>query len=68
VDRAVSLAQQLLHDYKTQIASLELLPSQGGVFEVTLDGALIFSKRATGRFPEPDEIKPHLERRSSAAA
>lgn len=64
----MSLAQQLLHDYKTRIASLELLPSKGGVFEVTLDGALIFSKRATDRFPEPDEIKAHLERRDSAAA
>jgi selenoprotein W-related protein len=64
----VSLAQQLLHDYKMQIASLELLPSQGGVFEVTLDGALIFSKRAAGRFPEPDELKTHLDRRVSAAA
>jgi selenoprotein W-related protein len=64
----VSLAQQLLHDYKMQIASLELLPSKGGVFEVTLDGELIFSKRTAGRFPEPDEIKAPVARRAGAAA
>jgi len=28
----------------------------GGEFEVTIDGRLVFSKRATGRFPDPEEI------------
>jgi selenoprotein W-related protein len=28
----------------------------GGVFEVVLDGATLFSKHETGRFPEPDEV------------
>ena len=28
----------------------------GGVFEVTLDGALIFSKKAAGRFPDHAEV------------
>lgn len=32
------------------------MKSSGGVFEVTIDGRLVFSKKATGRFPEPDEI------------
>jgi selenoprotein W-related protein len=33
-----------------------LIRSSGGVFEVVLDGANIFSKSETGRFPETDEI------------
>ena len=33
-----------------------LIKGAGGVFEVTADNDLIFSKRATGRFPEEDEI------------
>lgn len=33
-----------------------LLPSHGGRFEVTVDGELIFSKLAEGRFPEEKEI------------
>jgi selT/selW/selH-like putative selenoprotein len=28
----------------------------GGVFDVTVDGKLIFSKHTLGRFPEPGEI------------
>ena len=36
---------------------IELISSGGGVFEVTLDGALIFSKRALDRFPEDGEIE-----------
>jgi selT/selW/selH-like putative selenoprotein len=31
--------------------------SGGGVFEITIDGKLEFSKKATGRFPEESEIK-----------
>ena len=33
-----------------------LIKGQGGQFEVVLDGKLIFSKKQSGRFPEPQEI------------
>ena len=32
------------------------MPSRGGVYEVTVDGTLVYSKKATGRHAEPDEI------------
>jgi selT/selW/selH-like putative selenoprotein len=32
------------------------VPSSGGVFEVTVDGNLIFSKRVLRRHAEPGEI------------
>lgn len=41
----------------------ELIPSSGGVFEVTVDGELIFSKRAQDRFPEHGEIFSELDGR-----
>ncbi len=31
--------------------------SSGGVFEVALDGNMVYSKRATGRHAEPGEVK-----------
>jgi selT/selW/selH-like putative selenoprotein len=34
--------------------------SSGGVFEISVDGKLGFSKMATGRFPTDDEIKAVL--------
>jgi selenoprotein W-related protein len=35
---------------------VELIPSGGGVFEIAIDGELVFSKRQQNRFPEDDEI------------
>jgi selenoprotein W-related protein len=37
-----------------------LVPSSGGVFEVTVDGRLVFSKRALGRHAAPGEIVSRL--------
>ena len=34
----------------------ELIEGSGGVFDVKLDGKLIFSKDERGRFPEHEEI------------
>jgi selenoprotein W-related protein len=36
--------------------SVQLIPGHGGVFEVKLDGKLIYTKFDKGRFPEDDEI------------
>ena len=37
-------------------AEVELVESGGGVFEVTIDGRLVFSKKAEDRFPEYQEV------------
>jgi selT/selW/selH-like putative selenoprotein len=37
-------------------ALITLTKSGGGVFEVTVDGRLEFSKKAAGRFPTDKEI------------
>jgi selenoprotein W-related protein len=50
------LTQKLLVRFKRDISQLELRPSTGGCFEVSVDGKLIFSKLATQRFPEDQEI------------
>jgi selenoprotein W-related protein len=39
------------------------VPSAGGVFEVTVDGELVFSKKALDRFPEHAEIFAEIDRR-----
>jgi selenoprotein W-related protein len=38
------------------IASLKLIPSSGGRFEVTAGDSLLFSKKGLGRHAEPGEI------------
>lgn len=41
-------------------ASVELVESSGGVFEIEKDGELIFSKKRTGRHPEWEEVRARL--------
>ena len=41
-------------------ANVELIRGAGGVFDVTRDGELLFSKHSTGRFPEPQEVLDQL--------
>ncbi len=33
-----------------------LIPSSGGVFDVVVDGRLVFSKKAAGRHAKPGEV------------
>jgi len=37
-------------------AEISLIAGSGGVYEVTVDGRLIFSKKQLGRFPAEGEI------------
>jgi selenoprotein W-related protein len=37
-------------------ADVTLVKGGGGVFEITIDGDLMFSKKSLGRFPEEQEI------------
>ena len=37
-------------------AEVELVESSGGVFEVTANDSLVFSKKSLGRFPEGGEL------------
>jgi selenoprotein W-related protein len=57
------VAEEILKAKTNQISSLRLVPSSGGVFEVTAAGRTIFSKKATGRRPEPGEVLSALEAR-----
>ena len=42
---------------------VELVRGGGGVFDVSLDGEVLFSKHKQGRFPEPGEILSILRAR-----
>jgi selenoprotein W-related protein len=58
--RASWMAQELLTTFNTDITSLALVPGSGGIFEVRLNGAIIFSRKEAGRFPESKELKQLL--------
>ena len=39
------------------ISSWKLVPGSGGVFDVTVNGELVFSKQEVGRHAEPGEVR-----------
>lgn len=41
---------------KQDIHALTLIPAGGGVFEVSINGEKIYSKKETGEFPDPAAI------------
>ena len=54
------LAEAIAAEFGARSVEIETVPSAGGVFEVRIDGRLVYSKRATLRFPSPDEIYYHI--------
>ena len=59
----MSLTAEMLDNFEDQIESITLVPSEGGRFEVEVNGDLIYSKLATHRHAEPGEIKRLIEAR-----
>jgi len=55
--RAVSLAALLKKHCGNDV---ELIPSTGGVFEVLVDGVLVYSKKETGEFPDEQQLVKQL--------
>jgi selenoprotein W-related protein len=55
------LTEKLITELKDKIKRLVLIPSDGGRFEVSIDGKLVYSKLETGRFPEYQDIRKHLK-------
>jgi len=50
------LTGKLLLALKQGIKGLKLIPAGGGCFELTVNGELIYSKLATGKFPDEQAL------------
>jgi selenoprotein W-related protein len=57
------MVDQLLDEFEIQIAGITLVPGSGGVFEVTADTDLVYSKKATGRHAEYEEVAAEIRGR-----
>jgi predicted Rdx family selenoprotein len=42
------------------VAAVELVPGANGIFDVHVDGDLVFTKSMLGRYPDPDDVVPLL--------
>ena len=55
------MAETILHDFHKELpGGVTLVPSSGGVLEVSLDEKLIFSKKALERYPNENEVEDTL--------
>ncbi|MBI3962667.1 MAG: SelT/SelW/SelH family protein [Deinococcus sp.] len=56
-------ATSLVAEFKQALGvDAELIKSSNGIFDVSVDGKLVFSKYQTGRFPEPGEVVATLKK------
>jgi hypothetical protein len=52
----VSAANDLLRDYQHIITELRLITGSKGIFDVIVDGEVLYSKNATGRHAKSGEV------------
>ena len=55
------MTEKLLQ-FKQDIRELTLVPMGGGVFEISVNGKKIYSKKATGQHPDPDAIVEQIRK------
>jgi selenoprotein W-related protein len=60
---AAGLAARLLEEWEAEIGVVEVVTGANGIFDVHLDGELVFEKSMLGRYPEPDDVVPLFRER-----
>jgi selenoprotein W-related protein len=48
----------LLEEFEESIETVEIVTGAGGIFDVHVDGDLVFEKSMLGRYPDPDDVIP----------
>ena len=48
------------------MSAIEVVTGDGGIFDVRVDGDLVFEKAMLGRYPDPDDVLPLLREKLSA--
>jgi len=56
---AATLTESLGHE-------VELIAGRGGIFDVEVNGALVYSKHATGQFPHEQELVQTIQQNNQA--
>ncbi len=55
--RAAWTAQELLTTFEEELGEVALIPGVGGIFEVRVDGTIVWSRKEKERLPELKELK-----------
>jgi selenoprotein W-related protein len=65
--RAAWTAQELLTTFEDEIGGVTLKPGTGGVFKVSVDGDIVWSRKDAGRHAEIAELKQLVRDRVAPA-
>ena len=55
--RSAWMAQEVLSTFSTEMGAVILVPGTGGIFEISLDGVLIWERKRDGGFPDVKQLK-----------
>ncbi|MHC9059463.1 Rdx family protein [Pantoea sp. y20] len=58
--RSAWMAQELLHTFAEDLRAVTLQPGTGGVFEITIDGQVIWERKQEGGFPDAAALKQRV--------
>jgi selenoprotein W-related protein len=58
--RAGWMAQELLSTFGEELGSVALLPGTGGIFEIRVDGDLVWERKRDGGFPDVKALKQRV--------
>ena len=58
--RAAWMAQELLATFETELSQVALRPGMGGVFQIEVDGALVWDRVRDGGFPDVKTLKRRI--------
>ncbi len=54
---------RLLTGWGAALESVDVVAGTGGVFDIHVDGELVFYKKMLGRYPDPDDVLPLIRER-----
>ncbi|MBI4048435.1 MAG: SelT/SelW/SelH family protein [Devosia nanyangense] len=55
--RSAWMAQEVLSTYSLEMGEVTLIPGTGGVFEIRLDGEMVWERKRDGGFPDVKALK-----------
>jgi selenoprotein W-related protein len=55
--RSAWMASEVLSTFGTEMGAVTLVPATGGIFEIELDGALVWERKRDGGFPDSKKLK-----------
>jgi selenoprotein W-related protein len=55
--RAGWMAQEVLSTFSLEMGEVTLIPGTGGIFQIALDGELIWDRKRDGGFPDVRHLK-----------